>query len=92
MFLGEHDTPVTSHGIPTTPVPRMDCTTHRKALATLKRYEHWLLDNTLRIANRLHHDHIILLYQAEKPGKFPQATRDSLCDYLGLTPKTLVVE
>jgi len=83
-MLSEYDTIATKHGINTTPVPRIDCTTNRKASATLKRNQQWLLDNTLRIANLMCHDHIVILFQGETPGKFPQCTIDSMLDYLGI--------
>lgn len=84
--LAENDVILTRHGIWTTPVPCINCTTHRKAVETIKRYQQWLLANTLRIASRVGHDHIVILFQNEMPGKFPQCTINSLVEYLERMP------
>lgn len=77
--LAPGETATTIHGWETTPFPRCDFTTNRKAAATLKRIEVWLIDNGRRAAVGTPMAHGLA---NEVPGRLPPATKDALATLL----------
>lgn len=66
-------------GALSTPFPRVDSTTDRRASATVKRVDRWMLDNAVAVLERAgRRGAVIEALALEVPGKLPQATRDDL--------------
>ena len=72
MMLAKGEIVKTVTGRSTTPFPAK----------SIKAVDKWLQDNVLSEAKSRNDDHIVLMFQDEKPGKFPTATREMINSYL----------
>lgn len=82
MKLGEGEQVLTATNRLTTPFPRVDLTTERKAIATLKRVDQWLIDNAIQEAEARCDRFNLASFRLEKVNNFPQASKDSMEHYL----------
>lgn len=80
----------TSSGRSTTPFPKIDVTSDRKAGNTVKRVDEWLHSNALAEAEARGDEWNAMQFRNEKPGKMPPATKDLMEEYLfGEQPKVV---
>jgi len=66
----------------TSPFPKIDLETNRKAIATTKRVDKWLYDNAVEEAIFRKNDFVLNQFKCENPVKMPPATKDSMHLYL----------
>ena len=76
------ETILTQQGIETTPYPRIDWTTNRRAINTQKREHKWLLDNALRVAEQINDEWNLFMFGCMKIGNLSDSDLASLNDYL----------
>ncbi len=80
--LGAGEVVLTSGGRKTTPFPKIATDTDRKATATVRRVDAWLLENAIAEAKARGDDFNLGWMQRENPASLPPATKDSLEEYL----------
>lgn len=80
MLLAENETATTVTGRTTSPFPKVDVTTNRKAANTVKRVHQWLVDNFIEEAKSRNDEFALLVLSSD--GKLPPATLDAMYDYL----------
>ena len=82
MMLAEGEVAKTKMGIVTTPFPRVDMLTNRRATNTIKRVHKWLLDNARMIAEQTKDDWNLLLLKGMNAKRLSPADMDHLNLYL----------
>lgn len=93
--LGEGETVFTSSGRTSTPFPKIDMSTSRKADSTSARVEQWLIDNAIEEAKSRGDDFNLRQFVDDKrifqnSGSIPQASKDGMELYLfGEQPKVV---
>jgi hypothetical protein len=82
MKLKQFDTPITLSGRSTTPFPKVDCSSNRKAISTLKRVDYWLWENAVGEAKSRGDSFNLIGFNAEDPKNLPPASKDGMHLYL----------
>lgn len=82
MMLGEGDVATTASGRTTTPFPKVDFDSNRKAINTEKRVQAWLQENAIAEAESRGDDYNARIFRNETPGRIPQASKDAMEEYL----------
>jgi hypothetical protein len=72
----------TSTGRQTTPFPKVNVGSDRKATNTIKRVDKWLYENAVAEAKSRGDDFNLRQFESEDPAKMPPATKDSMELYL----------
>lgn len=83
--LGTGEQVLTRSGHPTTPYPKVDCSTNRKTINTVKRVHEWLLTNALIEAVRNDDDFATRQFRGDiicSKGKYPPASIEAASYYL----------
>ena len=81
-MLSSGEVVLTSSGRKTTPFPQIKTDTNRKATATVKQVDAWLRDNAIAEARSRNDDFNARQFEFENPAKMPQASKDSMEEYL----------
>ena len=81
-MLSSEEVVLTSSGRKTTPFPQIKTDTNRKATATVKQVDAWLRDNAIEEARSRNDDFNASQFEIENPAKMPQASKDSMEEYL----------
>jgi hypothetical protein len=88
--LAEGETATTSSGRKTTPFPKVDTSSNRKADNTVKRVDKWLWENAIAEARSRGDDFNLRQFESENPARLPQASKDSMNEYLfGQQPEVI---
>lgn len=87
QYLGVGDVVITSSGRKTTPFPKVDISTNRRANKTIKEAALWLWDNAILEAEARGDTWNLRRFKHDAPqkaieGLFPQASKDSFESYL----------
>lgn len=80
--MSEGETCLTNMGIETTPFPKIDCSTNRKTIKTLKRANKWLQENAVIAAKAVGDEMNLISFSGEDPENMPQASKDTMEEYL----------
>lgn len=80
--LAEGDTRITAGGNRTTPFPKVDVSTDRKAQNTLKRVDQWLIQNAINEAQARGDDFNLRQFQGISLNNISQSDKDSAEQYL----------
>ncbi len=81
-MLAAGETVATSSGRKTTPFPRIDLDSARKAGNTVKRVDQWLIDNAVAEAESRGDAFNATIFRSEKANNLPPASKDSMHEYL----------
>lgn len=73
---------LTASGRPTTPFPRVDNSSERKAVATCRRMDAWLRENAIAEAAARRDEFNGASFHREDPHKMPQDAKDCMEMYL----------
>ena len=82
MFFSDGQVVLTKRGIKTTPFPRVDCSTNRRTINTIKRQNKWLLDNARMVADKTNDSWGLLLLKNMDVKNLSPADQDHLHVYL----------
>ena len=87
-MLAAGEVVTTSSGRQTTPFPKIDTGSDRKAQNTIKRVDKWLHENAVKEAKSRGDDFNLTQFSAEDPARLPPASKDAMEEYLfGEQPK-----
>jgi hypothetical protein len=80
--LASGDVALTKSGRHTTPFPKVDLSSERKAIDTVKRVDKWLIFNAKKEAQETGDEWSLLLLSGIDPRRPSQADKDTAEDYL----------
>lgn len=81
-MLAKGEQPTTLSGRRCSPFPKVDCTTNRRAIFTLKRVEEWLIANAIEEANYKKDEYCGRMFENTNIKNLSQADKDAMNIYL----------
>lgn len=89
-MLSSGEVVLTTSGRETTPFPKIDTSTDRKASNTVRKVDAWLLENAIAEAESRGDNFNARSFRAENAKNLPQASKDSMEEYIfGEQPKVI---